>query len=127
MGIPGPCGPSSEIFWDKGEELGPPGGPIGGGEERYLEIWNLVFMQNIQDEPYHVIGDLPAKSIDTGMGLDRVASVMQGVPGVFDIDTTKPSGSRCPPHPPSSMGRRRARTSHCASSRPRQIRDIPDR
>ena len=56
MGVPGPCGPCSEIFWDKGEEHGPPGGPIGGGEERYLEIWNLVFMQNIQDEPYHVIG-----------------------------------------------------------------------
>ena len=89
MGVPGPCGPCSEIFWDKGEEFGPPGGPIGGGEERYLEIWNLVFMQNIQDEPYHVIGDLPAKSIDTGMGLDRVASVMQGVPSVFDIDTTR--------------------------------------
>ncbi len=89
MGVPGPCGPCSEIFWDKGEEYGEPGGPIGGGDERYLEIWNLVFMQNIQDEPYHVIGDLPAKNIDTGMGLDRVASVMQGVPSVFEIDTTK--------------------------------------
>jgi alanyl-tRNA synthetase len=53
-----------------------------------VEIWNLVFMQNVQDEPYHVIGDLPAKSIDTGMGLDRVAAVLQGVPSVFDIDTT---------------------------------------
>ncbi len=89
MGVPGPCGPCSEIFWDKGEEYGPPGGPIGGGEERYLEIWNLVFMQNVQDEPYHVIGDLPARSIDTGMGLDRVASVLQGVSSVFDIDTTR--------------------------------------
>jgi len=89
MGVPGPCGPCSEIFWDKGEEFGAPGGPIGGGEDRFLEIWNLVFMQNIQDEPYHVVGDLPAKSIDTGMGLDRVAVVMQGVPSVFDIDTTK--------------------------------------
>jgi alanyl-tRNA synthetase len=89
MGVPGPCGPCSEIFWDKGEEFGAPGGPIGGGEDRFLEIWNLVFMQNIQDEPYHVVGDLPAKSIDTGMGLDRVAVVMQGVPSVFDIDTTR--------------------------------------
>ena len=88
MGVPGPCGPSSEIFWDKGDEYGKPGGPISGGEDRFLEIWNLVFMQNIQDEPYHVVGDLPAKSIDTGMGLDRVAVVMQGVPSVFDIDTT---------------------------------------
>jgi alanyl-tRNA synthetase len=89
MGVPGPCGPCSEIFWDKGEEFGAPGGPIGGGEDRFLEIWNLVFMQNVQDEPYHVVGDLPAKSIDTGMGLDRVAVVMQQVESIFDIDTTK--------------------------------------
>jgi alanyl-tRNA synthetase len=89
MGIPGPCGPSSEIFYDRGEEYGAPGGPIGGGEDRYVEIWNLVFMQNIQDEPYHVVGDLPARNIDTGMGLDRVAAVLQEVPSVFDIDTTR--------------------------------------
>jgi alanyl-tRNA synthetase len=88
MGVPGPCGPSSEIFYDKGEEFGEPGGPIGGDEDRYVEIWNLVFMQNIQDEPYHVVGDLPARNIDTGLGLDRVAAVLQGVPSVFDIDTT---------------------------------------
>ena len=89
MGIPGPCGPSSELFYDKGDEYGEAGGPIGGGEDRYVEVWNLVFMQNIQDEPYHVVGDLPAKNIDTGMGLDRIAAVMQGVPSVFDIDTTR--------------------------------------
>ena len=89
MGVPGPCGPSSEIFWDRGEEYGEPGGPIGGDEDRYIEIWNLVFMQNIQDEPYHVVGDLPAKNIDTGMGLDRIAAVLQNVPSVFDIDTTR--------------------------------------
>ena len=89
MGVPGPCGPSSEIFYDKGEEFGEPGGPIGGDEDRYVEIWNLVFMQNIQDEPYNVVGDLPAKNIDTGMGLDRIAAVMQGVQSVFDIDTTR--------------------------------------
>jgi len=89
MGIPGPCGPSSELFYDKGEQFGEPGGPIGGGEDRFVEIWNLVFMQNIQDEPYHVVGDLPAKNIDTGMGLDRVAAVLQEVPSVFDIDTTR--------------------------------------
>ena len=88
MGIPGPCGPSSEIFWDRGPEFGEEGGPIGGDEDRYVEIWNLVFMQNIQDEPYHVVGDLPAKNIDTGMGLDRIAAVLQDVPSVFDIDTT---------------------------------------
>lgn len=87
MGVPGPCGPSSELFWDKGAEFGRDGGPIGGDEDRFVEIWNLVFMQNIQDEPYHVIGDLPAKNIDTGMGLDRVAAVLQDVATVFDIDT----------------------------------------
>lgn len=89
MGIPGPCGPSSEIFFDKGDAFGEAGGPIGGDEDRYVELWNLVFMQNIQDEPYHVIGDLPAKNIDTGMGLERVAAVLQDAPSVFDIDTTR--------------------------------------
>ncbi len=90
MGVPGPCGPSSEIFYDLGEAFGPDGGPIGGGEERYVEIWNLVFMQNIQDRPYHVVGDLPAKSIDTGMGLERVAMILQGVGSAFEIDSTRP-------------------------------------
>jgi alanyl-tRNA synthetase len=90
MGVPGPCGPCSEIFVDRGEQWGEPGGPIGGGEERFVEIWNLVFMQNIQDEPYHVIGDLPAKSIDTGMGLDRLAMVLQGSDTVFDTDIVRP-------------------------------------
>jgi alanyl-tRNA synthetase len=87
MGVPGPCGPSSEIFFDKGPQFGEGGGPAVGDEDRFVEVWNLVFMQNIQDEPYHVIGDLPAKSIDTGMGLERMAAVLQGVPSVFDIDT----------------------------------------
>jgi alanyl-tRNA synthetase len=86
MGVPGPCGPCSEIFYDKGPEYGREGGPIDGDEDRYVEIWNLVFMQNIQDEPYHVIGDLPAKNIDTGMGLERTAGVLQGVDSVFDTD-----------------------------------------
>ncbi len=89
MGVPGPCGPSSELFWDKGPEFGEDGGPIGGDEDRFVEIWNLVFMQNIQNEPYQVVGDLPSKNIDTGMGLERVAAVMQGVPSSFDIDTVK--------------------------------------
>ena len=88
MGVPGPCGPCSEIFYDTGPEFGEGGGPAVGDEDRFVEIWNLVFMQNVQDEPYHVVGELPAKSIDTGMGLDRVAAVLQGVPSVFDIDTT---------------------------------------
>ncbi|MGA8039050.1 MAG: alanine--tRNA ligase [Acidimicrobiia bacterium] len=89
MGVPGPCGPSSEIFYDKGPEFGEDGGPAHGDEDRFVEIWNLVFMQNLQDRPYHVVGDLPAKNIDTGMGLDRVAAILQGVPSVFEIDTIK--------------------------------------
>ncbi len=82
MGVPGPCGPSSEIFFDKGPEHGEDGGPEV-DDERFMEIWNLVFIQNIQDEPYHVVGDLPAKNIDTGAGLERVATVLQGVDSVF--------------------------------------------
>ncbi|HSJ35693.1 MAG TPA: alanine--tRNA ligase [Acidimicrobiia bacterium] len=90
MGVPGPCGPSSEIFYDKGPDFGAEGGPIGGGEERFVELWNLVFMQNIQDEPYHVVGELPAKNIDTGMGIERIAAVLQDVPTVFQVDTVWP-------------------------------------
>ncbi len=89
MGVPGPCGPSSEIFYDRGEQYGEGGGPIGGDEDRYVEIWNLVFMQNIQDAPYHVIGDLPAKNIDTGMGLERTAMVLQGAESGFEVDTLR--------------------------------------
>ena len=85
MGIPGPCGPSSEIFFDKGPAYGPDGGPAV-DEERFMEIWNLVFMQNVQDEPYRVVGDLPAKNIDTGAGLERLATVLQGVDSVFNTD-----------------------------------------
>jgi alanyl-tRNA synthetase len=93
MGVPGPCGPSSEIFVDRGPDYGPDGGPITtgeAGEHRFVEIWNLVLMQNIQDEPYHVIGDLPAPSIDTGMGLERVAMILQDVESVFDCDLIRP-------------------------------------
>ncbi len=90
MGVAGPCGPSSEIFFDRGAEHGEEGGPIGGADARYTEIWNLVFMQNIQDEPYHVVGELPAKNIDTGMGLDRIAAVLQDAPSVFHTDLLRP-------------------------------------
>ncbi len=93
MGVPGPCGPSSEIFVDRGPDYGPDGGPIAtgeAGEHRFVEIWNLVLMQNIQDEPYHVIGDLPAPSIDTGMGLERVAMILQDAATVFDCDLIRP-------------------------------------
>ena len=90
MNIPGPCGPCSEIFIDRGEQYGDDGGPIGGGEDRFIEIWNLVFMESIQDEPYNVVGELPAKNIDTGMGLERIAMVLQDKNSPFEIDTFLP-------------------------------------
>ena len=88
MGVPGPAGPSSEIFFDKGPRFGPEGGPVV-DEERFVEFWNLVFMQYVQDEPYHVVGDLPMKSIDTGMGLERMAVLLQGVDSIFETDTLR--------------------------------------
>jgi alanyl-tRNA synthetase len=88
MGVPGPAGPDSEVFFDRGPEYGKDGGPIV-DEDRFMEICNLVFMQYVQDEPFHVVGDLPAKSIDTGMGLERMAVVLQGVESVFETDTLR--------------------------------------
>ncbi|RPF70657.1 alanine--tRNA ligase [Aurantiacibacter spongiae] len=87
MGADGPCGPSSEIFYDYGPDVagGPPGSPEEDGD-RFVEIWNLVFMQHVQ-EADTITGDLPRPSIDTGMGLERIASVMQGKRNVFDTDT----------------------------------------
>ena len=89
MNIPGPCGPCSEIFIDRGPEYGAEGGPIGGGEDRYIVIWNLVFMESIQNKPYEVVDDLPSKNIDTGMGLERIAMVLQNKKSPFEIDTFK--------------------------------------
>lgn len=94
MGIPGPCGPCSELFYDRGPQYGPDGGPEV-DEDRFIEIWNLVFMQNIRGEgtgkeDFDVVGDLPAKNIDTGMGLERVASVLQGVDNMYEIDEVRP-------------------------------------
>ncbi|KAA3636819.1 MAG: alanine--tRNA ligase [Armatimonadetes bacterium] len=85
MGVAGPAGPDSEVFFDRGPDYGKEGGPIV-DEDRYMEICNLVFMQYVQDEPFHVVGDLPMKSIDTGMGLERMAMVLQGVESVFETD-----------------------------------------
>src|SRR5487761_127709 len=91
MGVPGPCGPDSEIYYDRGPDYGREGGPAK-NEERYLEIWNLVFMQYQrgpgQGTDYELTGDLPAQNIDTGMGLERMASILQGVDNLFEIDTT---------------------------------------
>jgi alanyl-tRNA synthetase len=94
MGIPGPAGPCSEIYYDRGPDYGKEGGPEV-DEDRYLEIWNLVFMQHeITDvqskEEFRIVGDLPAKNIDTGMGLERIASVLQGVDNLYEIDEVKP-------------------------------------
>jgi alanyl-tRNA synthetase len=88
MGVAGPAGPSSEIFVDRGPAYGRDGGPAA-DEDRFMEIWNLVFMQYEQDVPYHVIGDLPAKNIDTGAGLERVCVVQQGVENVFETDLVR--------------------------------------
>ena len=89
MGSDGPCGPCSEIFYDHGDHIpgGPPGSPDEDGD-RFVEIWNLVFMQYMQ-EADQIIGDLPRQSIDTGMGLERIAAVMQGVHDNYDTDTFK--------------------------------------
>ena len=93
MGVPGPCGPCSEIYFDRGSAYGKEGGPIA-DEDRYLEIWNLVFMQNIRGEggdknSFPIVGELPAKNIDTGLGLERTAALLQGVENIYEIDTTR--------------------------------------
>jgi alanyl-tRNA synthetase len=93
MGVPGPCGPSSEINYDRGPAYGEEGGPAVNGE-RYLEIWNLVFMQyergeGTSKEDFEILGDLPAKNIDTGLGLERLATILQGVDNLYEIDTSR--------------------------------------
>jgi alanyl-tRNA synthetase len=84
MADTGPCGPCSEIFFDKGPEFGAAGGPAHGGDERFLEFWNLVFMQ-FDQQPGGLV-PLPKPSIDTGAGLERILTLIQGVESVFDID-----------------------------------------
>jgi alanyl-tRNA synthetase len=93
MGVPGPCGPCSEIYFDRGPEHGREGGPVA-DEDRYLEVWNLVFMQfergaGPAKEGYPILGDLPAPNIDTGMGLERMATLLQGVDNLYEIDTSR--------------------------------------
>ena len=94
MGIPGPCGPSSEIYVDRGPEYGVDGGPEA-NEDRYIEIWNLVFMQNergegTSKENFEILGPLPRKNIDTGMGVERIACLLQGVDNVYETDLVRP-------------------------------------
>ena len=94
MGVPGPGGPCSEIYVDRGPQYGPEGGPIV-DEDRFLEIWNLVFMQEelaaVRSKvDFDVVGPLPKQNIDTGMGLERVAYLLQGVDNVYEIDEVFP-------------------------------------
>jgi alanyl-tRNA synthetase len=94
MGIPGPCGPCSELYYDRGPDYGREGGPAV-DEDRYMEFWNLVFMQNergpgTSKEDYPILGELPAKNIDTGMGMERIATLLQGVDNLYEIDQTRP-------------------------------------
>jgi alanyl-tRNA synthetase len=91
MGVPGPGGPCSEIYYDRGPEYGREGGPEA-DEDRYLEIWNLVFMQEqlsaVRSKvDFDVAGALPSRNIDTGMGLERMAALLQGVDNIYEIDT----------------------------------------
>ena len=94
MGVPGPCGPDSEIFYDRGPSYGAEGGPAV-DSDRYIEIWNLVFMQNergegIGKDDFEILGPLPRQNIDTGMGVERVAFLLQGVDNVYETDLLRP-------------------------------------
>ena len=89
MGDTGPCGPSSEIFFDKGPEFGDEGGPAFGGEDRYMEFWNLVFTQ-FDKSPDGSLTELPKKNIDTGAGFERTLSILNGVESVFYTDLFAP-------------------------------------
>ncbi|MFE7119758.1 alanine--tRNA ligase, partial [Streptomyces sp. NPDC057654] len=93
MGVPGPCGPCSEINYDRGPEFGAEGGPAV-NDERYVEIWNLVFMQYERGagdgkEDFPILGDLPSQNIDTGLGLERLAMILQGVRNMYETDTLR--------------------------------------
>jgi alanyl-tRNA synthetase len=90
--VPGPGGPCSEIYYDRGPEYGRDGGPEA-DEDRFLEIWNCVFMEDVLSavrakDDFDVEGPLPFKNVDTGMGLERMASILQGVDNLYEIDTT---------------------------------------
>jgi len=122
MGVPGPGGPCSEIYVDRGPVYGPEGGPIV-DEDRFLEIWNLVFMQEeLSDvrakDDFDVAGDLPRKNIDTGMGLERVAYLLQGVDNLYEIDQIFPVLARAAELAGNSYGR-----DHSADVRLRVVAD----
>src|SRR5215216_3178220 len=109
MGVPGPGGPCSEIYVDRGAAYGPDGGPVV-DEDRFLEIWNLVFMQEELSvvrakDDFDVASDLPRKNIDTGMGLERVAFLLQGVDNLYEIDQVFPVLARAAELAGKSYGR----------------------
>jgi alanyl-tRNA synthetase len=96
MGVPGPCGPCSEIYYDRGPAYGVEGGPVA-DEDRYLEIWNLVFMQDMRGDAsgdgkgdFPILGPLPQQNIDTGLGVERLAFLLQGVDNVYETDLLRP-------------------------------------
>src|SRR5215471_8757435 len=90
MGETGPCGPCSEIYYDRGPQWGPEGGPAGGGgEERYVELWNLVFIQYDRQSDA-TLQHLPKPSIDTGAGLERILTVVEDVPSIWETDLLRP-------------------------------------
>jgi alanyl-tRNA synthetase len=89
VGPTGPCGPCSELYIDRGVEFGQPDDLPGGENERFLELWNLVFMQ-LDQNPVNVVTPLPAKNIDTGLGLNRTAVILQDKPSVFETDQFAP-------------------------------------
>ena len=108
MGIPGPCGPCSEIYYDRGPQYGVEGGPEA-NEDRYIEIWNLVFMQNERGqgtgkEDFEILGPLPRKNIDTGMGVERIACLLQGVDNVYETDLLRPVIDKTSQYAPRGYG-----------------------
>jgi alanyl-tRNA synthetase len=122
MGVPGPCGPCSEIFFDRGQEYGPDGGPIV-DEERFLEVWNLVFMQYERGpgpgkEGWPILGELPARNIDTGMGVERMAFLLQGKENLYEIDEVFPVLARA-----AELTSRRYGEDHGADVRLRVVAD----
>ncbi len=121
MGVPGPCGPCSEMYYDRGPEYGPDGGPVV-DEDRFLEFWNLVFMQYERGpgagKDYPILHELPAKNIDTGMGQERMAFLLQGVQNLYEIDEVFPVLQRA-----AELSGRRYGADHDADVRLRVVAD----
>ncbi len=130
MGIPGPCGPCTEIYYDRGPDYGPDGGPDV-DEDRYMEFWNLVFMQyergpGTTKDDYPILGELPAKNIDTGMGLERIAALLQGVDNLYEIDETRPILDRAAELTGKNYGAHSGRVAHQSHPDDVRLRVIAD-